>query len=238
MRGWSGAALALLMAACAAPPAHPGSGPASGAPQISVGDFGTIHIQTDYPAPDGTQRVAARETLALGGGSLDVLKLEYDDGAEGDHRRHTSWYTADTHALVRTSWSDSHSRRDVTYDPPCLDYQWPLQVGHEVTFECPWKAVGTSPKGPFSNEGVTRKRYLVEAFENVTVPAGTFEAYRIATWDSENMNGEVFGDDEWQARKWYAPAACAEVKSTEYTIFGTGGTTLLAFRCQSPGQAT
>jgi hypothetical protein len=50
----------------------------------------------------------------------------------------------------------------------------------------------------------------VEAYEDVTVPAGTFKAYKIARkWSSKRRHGQA---DAWSNVAWFAPEVKQVVK--------------------------
>jgi len=77
----------------------------------------------------------------------------------------------------------------MSYDPP-IAYRWPMKVGdswssqHQVTLHASGKVLPLT------------MNYKVEAYDKVTVPAGSFNAYLVVSTDS---NGEV-------QRVWIAPA--------------------------------
>ncbi len=85
----------------------------------------------------------------------------------------------------------------VTWDPP-LSYDWPLEVGktwtknHRITIHAAKRTLAFQS---------TQK---VEAYEDVTVPAGTFKAFKVSTSDTlgnENIN-------------WFSPDLGIFVKSS------------------------
>lgn len=81
--------------------------------------------------------------------------------------------------------------------------QFPLSIGKQYTM------VETWPDG----NGISRFEAKVEAIETMTVPAGTFEAWRISiqgTWES-NTDPEMRGTSK--STFWYAPAAKRTIKS-------------------------
>lgn len=96
-------------------------------------------------------------------------------------------YDSKTHGLVAMLGRDG--KPVVSYDPP-IAYRWPMKVGdswssqHKVTFHASGK---TTP---------LTLNHKVEAYDKVTVPAGSFNAYLVVSTDS---NGEV-------QRVWIAPA--------------------------------
>ncbi len=96
-------------------------------------------------------------------------------------------YESKTHGLVATLGRDG--KPAVSYDPP-IAYRWPMKVGdswssqHKVTMHASGKVVPLA------------LNYKVEAYDKITVPAGTFNAYLVVSIDS---NGEV-------QRVWIAPA--------------------------------
>lgn len=96
-------------------------------------------------------------------------------------------YDSQTHGLVALLGRDG--KPAVSYDPP-LAYRWPMQVGaqwsspHKVTVHASGKVMPLT------------LNYTIEAYEKVTVRAGTFDTYRVRISDS---NGEV-------QQVWIAPA--------------------------------
>jgi hypothetical protein len=69
----------------------------------------------------------------------------------------------------------------MSYEPP-VALEWPLQVGKTWTTKHTVTVYPTGQKLPFENT------WNVEAFEKVTVPAGTFSAFRVVRTGSD---GEV-----------------------------------------------
>lgn len=92
-----------------------------------------------------------------------------------------------TNALIATL--DTAGRPGFTFDPP-LGYAWPLEVGKS------WTTTYT-----VTNHGAARTvpmaiTYRVDAYEEITVPAGSFHTFRMLSTDSL---GEV-------TQQWTAPA--------------------------------
>jgi hypothetical protein len=84
----------------------------------------------------------------------------------------------------------------MTWDPP-LRWDWPLEVGKTWTRNYRVTIHASNQTNPFEQ---TQK---VEAYEDVTVPAGTFKAFKISTSDTlgnENLN-------------WFSPELGIFVKS-------------------------
>jgi hypothetical protein len=76
---------------------------------------------------------------------------------------------------------------------------WPLWVGKS------WNASGTMEGGlPLTNWGYYRK---VTAYEAVTVPSGTFQAFRIESSPGQNI------DPGFHLTQWYAPSVAYYVKT-------------------------
>ncbi len=65
----------------------------------------------------------------------------------------------------------------VRYDPP-IGWDWPLEVGKVTTRDHVATVVATGQKIPFT------ATWTVEAYEDVTVPAGTFKAWRLRYADT------------------------------------------------------
>lgn len=60
----------------------------------------------------------------------------------------------------------------VSFEPP-IDYQWPLKVGAS------WTSVHQVTQYPSGNKSTLRFDFKVESWGDVTVPAGTFKAYKL-----------------------------------------------------------
>jgi len=72
---------------------------------------------------------------------------------------------------------DTTGRLIWTYDPPLESGRWPLEVGKSWTTEV------RMTEESFASRPVVPLRFSVrvEAYEDVTVPAGTFKAYRVVS---------------------------------------------------------
>ncbi len=77
----------------------------------------------------------------------------------------------------------------MAFNPP-IDYQWPLQVGKT------WTATHQVTLYPSGTTVPMRFDYQVEAWGDVTVPAGTFKAFKLR-WTSSSGETEV---------RWVSPA--------------------------------
>jgi hypothetical protein len=77
----------------------------------------------------------------------------------------------------------------------------PLRVGAEWSF--------SSPPWPYWQHG----RHKVVAYESITVPAGTFDCFRIegvSSWNSGTETGGVYRpefkyNESWEMTRWYCP---------------------------------
>ena len=93
-----------------------------------------------------------------------------------------------THAYMANL--DPEGKTTMVFDPP-MGYQWPLQVGKTWTSKQTMTAPATGRSVPLE------VNWKVEAWEDVTVPAGTYKAYKVVTTNN-------FGEVE---TRWTAPAA-------------------------------
>jgi hypothetical protein len=121
-------------------------------------------------------------------GSRVVLAIEPDTGSE-DHLTHTL-------ALERRIGKNSVAQ----YTPPFEWYRWPLEVGKRWTADSSFRIA--PPRYPLRGSlDVERYRvtFTVEAYEEITVPSGRFNAFKIRA----RIGGPFFHDDYVQ---WYAPA--------------------------------
>ena len=83
-------------------------------------------------------------------------------------------------------------------------YDWPLEVGKTWTSRHMWRDNVLHPDW----SGMSSQDWAVVAWEEVTVPAGTFMAYKVVrtrgSWDTAHEDVDML---------WYAPEVQAMVKS-------------------------
>lgn len=72
---------------------------------------------------------------------------------------------------------DKNDKAMVTWDPP-LTYTYPLEVGKSSTWGYQMKLAGQDRAVP------VEVSQLVESYDEVTVPAGTYKAFRVKTSDN------------------------------------------------------
>ncbi len=95
------------------------------------------------------------------------------------------WSITDDLAVKTTAQND--------FEPAINYFDWPLRVKKSWTVDCLCKNTGAKVKGwP-----------AVERYEAVTVPAGTFNAFKIHWTDGTNRRPQVY---------WYAPAVKSFVR--------------------------
>jgi hypothetical protein len=165
-------------------------------------------------ATTGSVPRAERPTYALGDrwirndGIWEVIRVEPDryvfSSATGEELHLTKDLVL---ALYRL-----HDRALVRFTPePHLD--WPLTVGRRDTLTGTFQALYGAPYD-------ATLHWAVEAYEDVTVPAGTFKAFRISYSVTPRTTTE-FGPQwargvvpsTWNYRLWYAPEVRQIVKS-------------------------
>lgn len=170
----AGLAAAALLQGCATPP------PA--AERFVSVPYGTVleyHRKSSGSYGNFDDRVTWDHRPGTWQGQAGMLAVSPQAGAQ--------LYEGKTHGLVALLGRDG--KPAVSYDPP-LAYRWPMQVGdswssqHKVTVHASGKVMPLT------------LNYKVEAYDKVTVPAGTFNSYLVVINDS---NGEV-------QRVWVAPA--------------------------------
>ena len=102
---------------------------------------------------------------------------------------------------------------------------WPLEVGRKWSTDVDWtRADGAS--------GNTRQDAVVAALEEVTVPAGTYKAYRIELdgWYRNSRGGHGHQRDVF----WYVPELHADVKHTRDDGYNQYTRELVTFRPATP----
>ncbi len=101
----------------------------------------------------------------------------------------------------------SASANQAVRTPDSRMLQWPLEVGKKYAAESEWTNTSTSQKG-FNEYKAT-----VESYEDVTVPAGTFKAYKVVLKGFWNRRDTQFnGSGRSTQTLWYAPDAKRWVK--------------------------
>jgi hypothetical protein len=103
------------------------------------------------------------------------------------------WYTTQLGYLARTKGG-----KTVRLASPPEDWQWPLQVGKQWSATVTWTDNGEQEK-TYVLTGV----WMVEAYEEVKVPAGTFKAFKVSRREIESGASQDF---------WYSPVAKGWVK--------------------------
>ena len=132
------------------------------------------------PAPGSSWTQIQRNTGSFGSGSTEVLVRVGEATLDG--RKVATRETKAGNILMDTdgAWlglTNPAGQIQMRFDPP-IGYQWPLTVGKTWTKEFATTVVASGQKIPFS------ATWKVEAFEDVTVPAGTFKAWRVSYSDS------------------------------------------------------
>jgi len=128
-----------------------------------------------------------------------------------------------THNWVFTAeWNEVVGRigdgREFKDTPAGTTFKFPMALGME------WKS---EARRTLANRGTIQSRVSrVEAVENITVPAGTFQAYKIVAatkWSSENTDsyGMPRAQGSYNQTYWYAP------EINRYVKFFEDGTTRL-----------
>jgi len=102
---------------------------------------------------------------------------------------------------------------------------WPLEVGRKWSTDVDW----TRPDGASGN---TSQDAVVAALEDVTVPAGTYKAYRIELdgWYRNSRGGHGRQRDVF----WYVPELHADVKHTRDDGYNQYTRELVSFRPATP----
>jgi hypothetical protein len=155
------AAVVLAAAGCASTPATPSA--------------------TYRPPADGSTFVyRVTSTGSFGNGTVE-MPMRFERGTfEGREVMRLVMPSNTSVVEPSTAWIigifDPQGRPALRYDPP-LGQPWPLAVGKTATQQL---KVTTGPNPPMAMTA----NWKVEAVEDVTVPAGTFRAWRVVMTDS------------------------------------------------------
>lgn len=226
----------------------------TGPPVLAEGDYwetrhaqGAGNISTDssaHSAVDGFESLDVGgepiETVRIVTRSTSVMELRANDGRVFEYvteARTTSWSRVADGADVRSVTDATRTgpdgtgkitRTEITYDPPCARFQWPLEVGKQWSVDC---TARVDREGEDAAETKReRDSFRVVREELVTTDLGTFRVLVI-----ENA---TTGSDAG-ARRWYAPKACGDVR-TESWSGASANTTfeLVDYRCSGETMPT
>lgn len=147
------------------------------------------------------------------------------DGVDGNHSTNaTTWRRASDLAVLRRfmlfeNESDAEAW-GVAYVPTCVNVHFPLVVGASWTLDCEQTAEDANASSTTTHRTTIR----VLGVQNVTVPAGSFDAFVL---ESASPSTTI--------HLWYAPEACGIVK--ELTAVGTVDVKreLVSFDCDAGG---
>jgi len=205
----------------------PLAGAKLGAPVLTVGDFFEIRdtIGSDHsPTQSRTFRdtVEARETIVVNGTSYDAVRIGTTFvGAQGAGQTIQRWVRASDGASIRERASITVGNRtevsESTYDPPCAQVRFPLDVGDAWTTSCVRTQGGASTR--------VNASYRVVRQERVRVPAGTFDAFVIEVAQEGSGSTAV---QTWQARE-----TCGLAKAYSAQPGYNDTYELMAYRCAS-----
>jgi hypothetical protein len=123
---------------------------------------------------------------------------------------------------VRNAAGNRIQLGDVKYTPDSQAYQFPLTVGKSwaVDYSFLDDAASAYPSGGYKPPTIQSRRHgtaTVVAYEKITTPAGTFDAYRIVqqgtlTQPSTQGGTSPTFDSQYRETNWYAPAAKLSIK--------------------------
>jgi hypothetical protein len=161
-------------------------------------------------------RYAVRAPGYQGNSTSEVVREETFDGVPTYLVRTGSNESMHTKETLASSAYKSGEKALIKYKPPLLWLSWPLDVGKE------WKinSMKESAEKILSNRWA--REIVITGVEEVLVPAGVFQAFKIETYDSET--GELIFEE------WYAPSVKWYVKSKYYRDEGVIERELVSFK--------
>lgn len=241
-----GAALAGCLGGVEPAATSPAAALVAQPPILTVGDYWASKV---VQSPDAqavtmnqTVRVVALDESVIVGGTRQASHLleKTLTGATGAGpmtRVVRVWERADGTQLranltqtVGDGDDASTAYLDVYFGAPCAQMPWPMRLDARLETQCTTYEVSA-----VSN--VTQESFYdirVEGVESVTVPAGTFEAFRLNFTARFGANNAPVSHT-----RWWAPAACGEIKSeTRQGDRLDARSELLRFSCARPPAAT
>jgi len=186
-----------VLAACAGVGPGGTSGPPIPAPTLHVGDRWVYHAEDGFRVK--TVWEETHEIVAMGADGITVRVTQ--KGATVDSTRTEKWSAPGI--VLQGAVYDDETRR---FDPPLIRFQYPLTPGER------WNQRTRDldqPPGPY---GPITRTVTVGGFEQVTTPAGTFNALRMRV--IMQLDDETFWRFPTQANYewWYAPEVGALVR--------------------------
>lgn len=175
-----------------------GASAAPAAPTVRGPD---IQAETFVPPPAGTRVVYRTLNNSGGTGSYTrIIQHETYNGqpvfaAASPDNRGRAVFNQGTGAWI-ADLLDGKLQRAST--PSSMDYQWPLQIGKN------WAAKYDFTDHLAGKSWAIAQNWAVEATETVTVPAGTFDTFRLQSIPVQNVAVVT--------TRWYAPSLGVFVK--------------------------
>jgi hypothetical protein len=216
-----------------------GSGDGGPAPPLQVGDSWTMNATMDYAGSvivyTQTSRVAALEPHTIPSGTYDSIRLETHGVARDSHTNITQWRRASDWAILATRTVtyrvSSHGTTRPTgilqvMDSPCLGYRWPLTVGQSWTTSCTGQrySANSNPANGGGKPFTQNETRTVEDEGPVSVPAGTFDAFRMQV--STSLDGQTPATSQ----DWFSEGACSSVRVLA-TASSLGPVELQSYHC-------
>jgi hypothetical protein len=158
-------------------------------------------------------------TRALGGGPLVRQTMELAQDLSQIRVR-----TFDE--TVDASGNRTTHETIMEFGAPCQLHPWPMRVGAKVTSHCTL----TTSSGNRSVQAEQTIEVVAEAYERVTVPAGTFDAFRLNVTIHQGSSAPL-GELQW-----WAPQACGTVRSVHRQSTNVASLDLVEVRCAMPGK--
>lgn len=199
------AAIALMVAGCATGPGveimtDPNAPVTQAPPVYAVGSSWTF----DHTVNGETQRhtTTITEKQEIAGRQVDVHALSPPNRDPGDA---CDGANGNVHDAVTHNWMGCLKDGEVlgSLSPHSGQYEWPLEVGKTWRSHRTWKDNVVHPQ--YSGPGW--EKWAVVAWEEVTVPAGTFMAYKVVrtgtSWETTSEDVNI---------TWYAPEFGGDIK--------------------------
>jgi hypothetical protein len=167
-------------------------------------------------------RILQTEFMKTGAFNVKVAQTTRGGNASFNHTLEGETAKVGARVEVRNAAGNRVQLGDVKYTPDSQAYQFPLTVGKSwaVDYSFLDEAAAANATGGFKPPTIQSRRQgtaTVTAYEKITTPAGTFDAYRIVqqgtlTQPSTQGGTSPTFDSQYRETNWYAPAAKLSVK--------------------------
>lgn len=206
-RSFLHAASAVALTGCAGAGGAPDA-PVAPAPVYRVGDRWVYRAKDGYRAP-----VVWDETHEVVGVGADGIVVRITQKGPTLENQRTERLAAPGIVTVGAVF-DNETRR---FAPPLRRFEFPLTPGAR------WNQSLDSYDEALGKQDPLQRTVIVRGWEQVTTPAGTFDALSMRVFMQLNLNDPFKYPTQCNYELWWSPVAGATVRETKYATYREKG---------------